>query len=69
MKNSQQKCSEISNEIKSRGGMLGIHEMITWNPILTGFLFLFMIQNIQPDLAKLTPCPDLYPHFIGYIKV
>ena len=69
MKNLKPQHCKISNENMSKGQIMEIHGMVTCHPILTGFLFLLMIQNIQPELANLTPCPDLYPHFIGYIIV
>ena len=69
MKKLTQKGSNTSEEIESKREMIGVNGMVISNPILTGFLFLLMIQNIQPELANLTPCPDSYPHLIGYLDI
>ena len=71
MKISKQR-EEFSDEMKSQKGRIMAPEVTNWKTVSTGLILLVMIRNIQPELSNLmdstlTPCPNLYPYFIGYV--
>ena len=72
MKDSNQREEISSDEMKSQKGMIMAPDVTNWKTVFIGLILLLMIQNIQPELSNLmdstmTPCPILYPYFIGYV--
>ena len=58
--------------MKSQKGKTMALEVTNWKTVFIGLILLLMTQNIHPELSNLmdstlTPCPILYPYFIGYV--